>query len=231
VNGERIREVVLQAGDRVQVGKLQFEMVVSERQVPERPAPTAVAVDGADGPEVRIESETVQLSTDETQYELPSPVAAPAGAETQYELPIPAADAAGDTTILQQFPAQQPLGWAPGYPPPGAMYPQWPYGAPGQYYGYGTPYGAPGYPPPGQFPAYPAQYPPPAAPEPAGGSPVGQAVVAPPVRLPPPEETGARAPAPAAPAEAKKDDAQQAPAMTPSQRAAEIIKQRTRRPG
>ena len=229
VNGERVREVVLKAGDRVQIGKLSFEIVVTEKQVAEAPAAPVVAVESADGSEVRVESETVQLSADETQYELPS--AAPAASETQYELPVPAADATGDTTIIQQQPGapQQQLGWPPGYPPPPGMYPQWPpYGAPGQYYGYGQPYGAPGYPPQGQYPGYPPQYQQPAAPEPASAGQTAQAT-APPIRLPPPENTGAQAAPPPAAAETKGDESKDPPAMNPSQRAAEIIKQRTRR--
>jgi predicted component of type VI protein secretion system len=232
VNGERIREVVLKPDDRVQIGKLEFVVLVSNRQVAESPVAAAVAVDAPSVEPITEEPETVSLSAEETQFELAAPPP-PAGTETQYELPIPAAASAADTTILQH-PAgnQPPPGYPPGYPPPGGVYPQWPYGAPGQYYGapYGAPYAPPGYPPQMPYPGYPPQYPQQPAPAPASS---GQGTVtAPPVRLPPPELTGAVAtppPAPAAPEE-KSDEPKAPPQMTPSQRAAEIIKQRTRRP-
>lgn len=233
VNGERIREIVLQPGDRVQIGKLEFVVLVSERQVAESAAPVAVAVDVPGVEPVTSDPETVSLSADETQFELSPSLPPPGSTETQYEVPIPPAASAGDTTIVQPPAAdQQVLGYPPGYAPPGGMYPQWPYGAPGQYYAapYGAPYAPPGYPPQMPYPGYPQQYPPQAAPPPAAAGQKGTTVVGPPVRLPPPELTGAVAPPPAAPAETKSEEPKEPPSMTPSQRAAEIIKQRTRRP-
>ncbi|HUG91444.1 MAG TPA: FHA domain-containing protein [Planctomycetaceae bacterium] len=234
VNGERIREVVLKAGDRVQIGKLDFEVVITGKQVAEAAAPAPVAVEMPGDVPAVDERETLSLSAEETQYELQTPPVAPTPAETQYEIPIAASS--GDTTILQGPAAdQQPLAYPPGYAPPAGMYPQWPYGAPGQYYGapYGGGYAPPGYPPQMPYPGYPQQQYPASPPQPVGAGPKGQALIAPPIRLPPPEHTGASAPPPPPPPpEAKSDTAQPAEpaAMTPSQRAAEIIKQRTRRP-
>jgi predicted component of type VI protein secretion system len=141
VNGERLKTaVVLKAGDRVSVGKLDFEVVIGD------PAAAAGSAPVADAP---------GTSSDETQF------AASAATETHTELPAFAPGmqqvGIGDTAML---PAGTAYPGAPGYPPPFAQ-PGYPYpGYAPMYPGYympNMPYPAmPGYPAQPAMPAQPA---------------------------------------------------------------------------
>ena len=229
VNGERVPgQVVLNPGDRIRIGRLEFELEIPvEAPVAETPIPGASAVS--------------------------TPLIEPAagsdeGAETAYELPVDASAADSETTVgynsedtavlpaaQPQFDPQQQPGYYPQFYP---QYPQQGYPPPGYYPQYGAPYPPPGgYPQgPGYFPpGYgPQGYPPPPQPQQqpdtAGGDPRdrGGNVPSPPVRLPDPETTGAQAPAPKTPA-ANGSESKAELEKTPSERAAEIIKQRMQR--
>lgn len=199
VNGERLRgAVVLNAGDRVSVGKLEFEVVIGDEALP---AGQPAAADSPGAP------------TDETQF------AASAATETHTELPAFAPGApqvgVGDTTMLPAAAGAYP--GAPGYAPPFAQ-PAYPYpGYAPMYPGYympNMPYPTmPGYPMPAA-PALPAA---PAIPA-AGVAPVENGI--PEIRLPDPATTGAKPPQPPAP---KPEGG--APAGNVPDSAASIIKQ------
>ena len=129
VNGERLKAaVVLNAGDRVSVGKLDFEVVIGDPATATAPPVTDAA--GA--------------ATDDTQF------AASAATETHTELPAFAPGTlpvgVGDTAM---FPAGYPgaPGYAPPFGQPGYPYPGYAPMYPG-YYMPNMPYPAmPGYPP------------------------------------------------------------------------------------
>lgn len=172
VNGERLKgSVVLNAGDRVAVGKLEFEIAIGD-EVPSdsgsQPLPDADVVN------------------DDTQY------AASANAETHTEIPAYSQPPVG-TGDTAMFPPQQPGAYpgAPGYMPPfpqqGYPYPGYPPMYPGYY--------MPNMPYPG-MPGYPQQAPgaAPAAAPPAEDSGFPE------IRLPDPETTGVKPPAPPPPA-------------------------------
>lgn len=229
VNGERLRgQVMLKAGDRVYIGKLDFEVLLRE------PVPVETAAlpgpETADAPsesqDAPISAETTELSAADTSFDIPVlPSEGEAGAD--------AGVVSGDTTIIMQQPPapaylQQP---AMAYPqPPPAQYPpQVPYQP------MPAPYpGAPQYPQQPQYPQYPQQpmaYPQqpfayPQAPEQAAPMEADNgSVPVPPVHLPPPETTGLAPAQP--PAEQDGDQGAQKPAeeKNPSQKAADIIKQ------
>ncbi len=207
VNGEKIRrETVLEPGDRIVIGNLEFEFTVR----------AGVAVES----DSKVTS-SVSLAVDETQVtsrtvlELPkvSPAAVPDGSQTQampavaveamtaaaavapspMAAPVPPVNT-GDTTVLnpgQMMPGQypyQPMMQPMGFP--GAMYGGFPYQQPmmpgyGQMYPQMMPQMMPqmGYPMPG----YPQQQVAPAAPAaPASGK--GEIEVS----LPDPSQTGAK---------------------------------------
>ncbi len=249
VNGERIQgQVVLKAGDHVSVGKLSFEIVISEVARAATPqavkaGPPATNIPAAEAPALPTapdvaSSETVANITDTVE--------------------LPATAPQDDTAILDSFPAgmpaqpaaaqqpaflppggypQQAYGMPPGYPMPGYA-PGYPAGYPGGYPGYPPAgYGAPpGYMPPGYSmqPMMPAQgYGMPQAPEAQPASSSNRVIEAPPVVLPDPSQTGAKAP-PAPPPPAPVAEGQAAdPATTknPSDAAADIIRShRNRRP-
>lgn len=242
VNNERLRgQTLLNAGDRVQIGKLEFEIQMTESAA-DVPIPDLSSV--IEG----VSAETAELSGSETSFDLPV---------VTDDAPAASPDETHDTTIVSQQPAEQPpapepaaqpaaAGYSgydpnaqyqpqPGYPQqPTAMYPQMP-GMPYQpqmpYQGMPNPYGMPQpYPPPGMYPPQPSMYPPqpaypqaqPSAPEPEpsySGDEEKQAV--PPVQLPDPSSTGAKAPEP-------KPEGEEAPkdnSGDPSHKAADIIKQ------
>ncbi len=136
VNGERLRgQVMLQTGDRVHIGKLDFEVVVQE-PAPAEPEPS---VDPLPVPETAGESQDAAASTETMEL---------SAVETSYDIPVtqPGEDAgegsgvySGDTTIITQQPpeaseqpvapeppaAQIPQPPAPAYPqPPAPVYPQ-----------------------------------------------------------------------------------------------------------
>ena len=258
VNGERIHHAVtLSQGDRIEVGKLCFEISITEVTVesgtqPAEPMPDSV-----------LSGETAELSSSDTSDEIPvAPVLGDsntnlnAGSETTVMAPVPAADDSS-SVIAPQQPAgaypPQPAGYAqpPGYPQPPMMYPQPPmmypqplypnYPQPFVYPQAGMPYGQPPmmYPQPG---TYPQGTPAPAAPETSAPQTSEEEH---PVNLPPPETTGVREPeqAPAADApqtsaaadqtakETPKDAGTTANEPNPSETAADIIHQHfNRRP-
>jgi predicted component of type VI protein secretion system len=139
VNGERLKTaVVLNSGDRVAVGKLDFEVVIGDPAAAGDP-PVADVDAGA--------------ASDETQF------AASAATETHTELPAFAPGmpqvGVGDTAMLPS--AAYPPGYAPPFAQPGYPYPGYAPMYPG-YYMPNMPYPAmPGYPQqPAATPAAPA---------------------------------------------------------------------------
>ena len=175
VNGEPLTgEKSLKAGDKVVVGRLNFEVALSDvAEAPEPPPSDQGVLEDTGAP-----------ADAGTSYEIPA--SAPGG-ETRFA-PGAGVPAGGDTGM---FPAYQPgqqypppgYGYPQQYPPPGYGYPQQMPGYPPQQYGYpqqGYPqqgYGQPGYP----------QQPQPAGPG-AGGGGGGDEAKSPPVKLPPPPE-------------------------------------------
>lgn len=221
VNGERLRGgAMLKSGDRVAVGKIEFEVLVgSEAELAAQGGPGAQPP--AERPAGSDDTRTVAIG--ETMTEIPA-VRDPAAAGAS-GVPLPTGD-----TVYQGVPGQ-----APGYMVPAGGYPaQY---APGQFppgqYG-APPYGQQPYPYPGYAPAYPGYYPmpmsypaqpmyaphgvPAAVPE----APADAGVV-PDVRLPDPASTGAKPPEPAPPKPA--DPAQGGNAVNVPETAANIIKQ------
>lgn len=202
VNGKRIKgEVQLSHADKIQVGKLDFEILMShtaDAESTQTPPDTVTGTTPSE--EILTGSDTVfdipVHQTEDSQTAPPAPAPnAPAGSEV-YE---------GDTQILsaeQQQQAQQAYEQAMqqqagGYPPQQYGYPpqQMP---PGQQYPYPMPpqyYPQQGY-PQQPMPAYPQQYqmPPQGYPQqpPQQESEQNEPAIPelPPVTLPPPEETG-----------------------------------------
>ncbi len=220
VNGERIRkEVVLQPGDKVIVGSLEFRVVVKEGE--------GVKDDSSEvtGNLSAVSEETVVAGTDTlTEMEPIQASAAPAPAQPVEAVPqMPSGNVGGDTTVI----AQQPM-MMPGQVPYQPMMQQ-PMGYPQMYGGY--PYAGM----PGQMPMYPQQqqpypgqqmpgYPDQQQPQQVAEQPQ-QAAETTAVSLPDPSETGAKPPEPK-PAAAEGDSAE------PINPAAAIIQQhRNRRPG
>ncbi|MBL8851499.1 MAG: FHA domain-containing protein [Planctomycetaceae bacterium] len=172
VNGNRVRgTAVLNSGDRVTVGKLEFEVVIGDET-----AATAAAPD----------TESTPAAADET--------AMIHGADTPTEVPVytgPAAAAVpvsmGDTAMFQAMPPGYPAmpGYAPQYAPQPYGYPAYP--QPQMYPGYYMP--NMGYPLQGGYPA--------AAPTaaPAAAAPEDDVLD---VKLPDPSTTGAKPPEPKA---------------------------------
>jgi FOG: FHA domain len=203
VNGERIRGgVMLNSGDVVSIGKIEFEVLITESAL------ETVS-------DLKVETET----TIGKPSEQPSTPAAPVVVEPEssYQIPVapsentivnmpavaggaPEQPVVGDTQFAGPIPMpmQPTLGYPQmGYPQMG--YPQMmPYGYPTFPPGMYPPPGQMGYPPmpggypqapvPGVAPAPPAAEPPAPSPAPAVRD-VG-------LRLPDPEETGAKPPAP-----------------------------------
>lgn len=249
VNDDQIRgQVVLQSGDKVTVGKLEFYIEINETQ------------DSAGNDEVDIpdafsqledaDSETMQMLNDETISSTASELEGDSSVHTDAAAPD-SGTYGSDTTIIgpgmipgqgapppegqPQFLPGAPYGMQPQYMPPYGMYP------PPGYPGYGYP-PMPGYMPQGyqqqpmypQYPQYPQQgqqqtetAPPP---EKKKGS-QGDGDLS--VRLPDPETSGYVAPPPPPPpaeGDAKPDAAPKS--ANPSEQAADIIKKfMQRRPG
>ncbi len=189
VNGERIRgQVILKEGDRVVIGKLEFDMVVRDPSMEE----TSTSLSQATQTDV-----TKPISPPES-----APVEA-ASSETMVEMPT--GNYAGDTAFPgapQPQPGMGMYGQPPlGYPP---QYPPMQYGYPGyQMPGY---YQQPmGYPPMGMYPGMPPQMMPPQG-MPATATiteqDLGVEGSQPEIRLPDPETTGAKPPEPKAAAPA-----------------------------
>ncbi len=200
VNGEKIRgAVVLNAGDSVSIGKLEFQVIIGDPITDEtrtnlaNDLPTEIisasSPEGEDDP-----SETTDVvSADET-------VSEPSTSDTMMEIPtIPPAG----TPPTQEFPQ---TGDTQYFPPAGGMPPQMPVGYPPQMgYPQGMmPYGYPGYPPqqPMGYPQQQMGYPPGMQPPMPGQEAIApeaeapQKIEEPAVRLPDPTETGAKAPEP-----------------------------------
>lgn len=198
VNDKRIKgEVQLSHGDKIQVGKLDFEIVISH---------SANAAQAQNAPEAAAEAAPSGeiLTGSDTVFDIPvhKPEDAAAAETTPApETPAPASSGVyeGDTQILtaeQQQQAQQAYEQAAqqaGYPPQQYGYPpqQMP---PGQPYPYPMPpqyYPQQGY-PQQPMPAYPQQYqmPPQGYPQQPPPEQQNKAPEIPPVTLPPPEETG-----------------------------------------
>lgn len=200
VNGKRIKgEVQLSHGDKIQVGKLDFEIVISHSpEAKEAPAGAAPGSDILTGSDTVFDIPVHKEETEETKAE---------SAESE---PAPADDAPdapgvyeGDTQILtaeQQQQAQQAYDQAAQQ----QGYPQQPYGYPPQQMPYPYPMPPQYYPQQGYpqqpMPAYPQQYQmppqgypqqPPQQPQDQQGE-QGRSGVPdlPPVTLPKPEETG-----------------------------------------
>jgi hypothetical protein len=227
VNNQRVQgELLLKSGDRVRVGKLDFEVLIGD-----------AAARGGDSSQVMRSGldasgqETVPLQTTDTSFEIPLPGPDDTGSSilppenTPVPNSTPAADLpSGDSTVVFVPPAPPAApGYAPDpYAPMSMPYPQqqpyqsgYPYMQPN--YGYQPQLSYPqipmGY--PGMYPQqmYPQQappmgmYPPPNQ-MPSGGpayAPPAAATAEPPadeteamptVRLPDPKTTGAKAPAP-----------------------------------
>ncbi len=221
VNGERLRGVeALKNGDRVTVGKLEFAVIMGE-DVTEK----------QDAVEPSLNTETAELSTDETAYELPA-ITAPPNAIQESDttmVPVPAMEAPAQQPAMPQqpapgmpfqYPQQQPqAGYFPqgmpypGQPPMGGYYPQqYPYPYP-QPVVMGQPY--PQQMPPQQMPQQ--QMPAPAQPPAAAEKDTLN------VRLPDPSATGVQQTAPPA-TQPQGDAASQEAEKNPSQHAADIIR-------
>lgn len=225
VNGEKIRkEVVLQQGDHVVVGSLEFDVCINESVEsdpvsPALPDSTETVIGGAD---TLSEMTPIKPGQDVAAENQPSPT------QTPLEMPAipvqPGQPTAGDTTVIGQ-PVLMP-GQTPYQPmmPPQAGYPM---------------YG--GYPYPGmqapQMPMYPGHgYPMPQMPQ-APPAPVESAEPAsqkfPEVSLPDPSTTGAQAEAPKPAASPPPEDGSEAPKAEKSNESADAIIKNymKRRPG
>jgi pSer/pThr/pTyr-binding forkhead associated (FHA) protein len=227
VNEQRVRgEILLNSGDRIRVGKLDFELAIGE---PVAAASSRKAGDSSQLlPGLSIDaatSETGALGSNDTSFEIPVPASPPEDtgssiiADSTTPVPnTPAAPAApsGDSTVVWTQPAapsytpemyppmgmpypQQP--YQPGYPPymtPGMGYqPQYPY--PQMPMGYGGMYPQMA-PPMGMYPPAAPSYAPPAQPAAPPEPPIEDPSQANSsmlnVRLPDPKMTGAKAPEP-----------------------------------
>jgi pSer/pThr/pTyr-binding forkhead associated (FHA) protein len=207
VNGERLRgEVMLNTGDKVRVGTLEFEVVIGE---------------GAAEAEQASATLEGEPDTSQTIIQDEAPTDAPETAEI--------AAFQGDTVYQPQpqyDPTQQQQQQGYGQPMVGYQmpYPQYPYGQP-----YGMPMGYPQQPMP-YPPMYPQQpMPMPMAPQPTPAPEPAAATdkrTQPPVSLPDPSQTGAKPPAPGG--ESSGQSSEKAVSSTVN----DIIKQYTqRRPG
>ena len=202
VNGKRIKgEVQLSHGDKIQVGKLDFEIVISHS-----PDAKEAPVESAPGSDILTGSDTVfdiPVHKEETEEAKAEPEAAESEAVPATDTPDAPGVYEGDTQILtaeQQQQAQQAYDQAAQQ----QGYPQQPYGYPPQQMPYPYPMPPQYYPQQGYpqqpMPAYPQQYQmppqgypqqPPQQPQEQQGE-QGQSGVPdlPPVTLPKPEETG-----------------------------------------
>ena len=238
VNDERIHgEVSLNPGDIITVGKLVFELVLTQlsedQKQPEAVNPAVLSSE--------VSGETSELSSSETVYELsidqleqtpekkqvvteesqekeqkePEPIAAsPEVVAAQPQIPVPQQPVPMMQPPMMPYPQQPNMGYPMGYP----QMPQQPmYGYPQQPMPYQQPMG---------YPVTPPQ--PQPVPEQQDSS-ISDSTAN--VILPDPATTGAKPPEPKA--EEKKDDDENQPTTEdPSSFAADIIKKHmTRRPG
>ena len=245
VNGETIRkEVVLQQGDHVTVGSLEFQIVINEVRSAARTDRVVAATDETIVPGSETLTEMTPLrQTDDVSadtslsaiQQIPADVPTIPVEETQEVVALPDRTASvGDTTVISQpilMPGEIPYQQM-GYPP---MYGQQPYGQ--------MPYGQmpmayPGQPYPGQqfaqqMPVQPEGVA--VAPVPGVEPPRSDAAAASQadVSLPDPATTGAKAPAPPPPVKQPADGEPQQPSAEKSNQTADsIIKQyMQKRPG
>jgi predicted component of type VI protein secretion system len=251
VNGERLKgAVMLKQGDRVLIGKLDFEVLLKE----------AVAAPPASGVDTVMIAGSPEAASASTQFSMPvvnltktieqSGFVNPADVMTEpamQQAPAPEiVSANADTQMLTQQPGMMPPGMMPpGYGMP-VGYPQQPYMQ--------NPYGYPGYPQqmpmggyygqPMGYPQMPQQMMPPGygmpqqgmmmpqqqpMPEPQPEAPAASSNSSLGVKLPDPATSGAKEPPPAAPAAAPASVAGSPVVHIPTA-AADIIKQyQTRR--
>jgi predicted component of type VI protein secretion system len=210
VNDQRVRgEVLLNSGDRIRVGKLDFELAIGE------PVTVTAPRKGGDSSQllpglstVSSASETAPLAATDTSFEIPVPAApedtgssiiaesatpVPASPSAAPAAPAPLAAAnptVGDSTVVWSPPPSP--GYSPEmYPSMGMPYPQAPY-QPAYPYGVPTMGYQPQYPYPQMPMAYPGMYP-------QMGPPMGMYPPAAPSYAPPPSQ-------PAVPEEPENDD-------------------------
>lgn len=231
VNGERLRgEVMLNTGDHVSVGKLEFEVAIGDA-VEKQPAAVAAsseaeATDSFELGDTPSPSATMELPA----YESENPdETAPAQFPDQPTAIQDTMVLQGDTMLSGQTPPppmHQPQGYGQpiGYTMP---YPQ-------QQYPYAQPYGMPmmgypqqpmPYPQMGMYPQQPMPPQPSQPPAPEASPEQPPAKSSPEVRLPKPTETGAKVPEPKAAPNGKPMSQEEATRDS----AAEIIKQYTQR--
>jgi predicted component of type VI protein secretion system len=223
VNGERLHgEVMLNSGDRVRVGKLEFEVAVGDE------VQTAVAVpDAADASDPTDSFELGETPSQSVTAEVSATNASHLN-DTVYHMPAYAQDTAapqGGDTMLGGLTPPPGYGHQPmGYPMPYLQ----------QQYPYGQPYGMPmmGYPPqPMPYPQmgmgmYPPQQMPMQPPMPVDRpTPSTGGPAFPEVRLPDPSQTGARHQQPGAAGNGEQKNNEASIRNT----AADIIKQYTQR--
>ena len=255
VNGERIKgRAKLKMGDRVHVGKLEFEVILKE-VTEENEASLPVPNDQS-----ALSWETEEFSASKTIFDLPAFNQPPGKADnavfsgdtTVQSADNPPAEGSLDQstpvppTTVQDQTAVQPPAQPQGYPvpPQPAVPPQWPQQMPYQQPVYpGIPMMPGAYYPPNAYPqgmpgAFPPQampqpgmsampdvgVPPPAVPEEPNPDAMNQ-VEAPPISLPDPSETGVKEQPKLAESDEKVEPRPQGEDNTPSTNAAEIIKQ------
>ena len=215
VNGEKIRgAVVLNAGDAVSIGKLDFKVLLGDPITEETitnlqgDLPTEIlpispgTEDPKESPPVEFvpaEDDTIpaEASSSETLMDIPL-------LPQENFQPAPAAEGQGQPQLENPQLQYPPTGDTQYFPPQGI--PQMPVGYPPQMgypQGMVPPYGYPGYPQQG-YPGYPQQGYPPGMYPPQQMPPAEEQVEQPPadqheVRLPDPSETGLKAPEPAPP--------------------------------
>ncbi|MCA9081884.1 MAG: FHA domain-containing protein [Planctomycetaceae bacterium] len=249
VNGERLRgAVVLKNGDKVSIGKLDFDVVVRDPAAEETHTNLSIDSNTAPGtpapaPEA-TPGQVISGSDDDSRTDIPS------SGDTLSEIPVAQllgqGTAEGDTQFASPTDAQPPaanqpppgMPGAPGMPMGQPPMPGYPVAYPPQY----MPYGYPGYPQQMGYPqmgypqmGYPQQgYPQQGYPQ-QPAAPAPEAPAEPPkpaanqemaVRLPDPSETGAKAPEP------KPEGGASAPSAPKSSPAEDVIKKMlNRRPG
>lgn len=236
VNGERLRgAVMLNSGDRVSVGKLEFEVAIKEVAKVVEPGEEETATDAFNKLEAAADAPP-ETGTTETLTEIPA-IEEPPMRTDEETVMLQGGDTAAGIPTHQQPNPQQPNPQQMT-PPPG--YGQMPMGYPPQYMQ--SPYGYPGYPmppmpgyypqqampyPPMQQPGYPMppqqNAPQPEAPQEEASDDV-ETTDGIPIRLPDPSETGAKEPEPKV--EKKEGDeksGKESPSMTGT--AEDIIKQ------
>ena len=223
VNGERIRkETVLQPGDHVIVGSLEFEVKIHESHPDDSVKTSSVKDTTPSGETMVAGSETIA----ELPPVLPAEAPAPPAAATPTLPPQTVAGSVGDTTVISQpmmMPGQMPyqpmMPQMGGYP----MYGNYPYmGMPQQMPMYQQQY-------PMQMPGYaPQPEATPAATETAQTEAASNGFAN--ISLPDPSQTGLK-PEPAKPAEAPNTDAAGGAEKSNATAAAIIQKHMQRRPG